>query len=265
MVSSEFDFDSLAPISFASLPSRARISQFLILPSHQGYSHGTHLLKTITSTFLKSPACIEITVEDPNEKFDDLRDYCDYSRLLANGTLSQISLNSNLSSTLTSKRIGVRVPTSQLLDQPLLEKLRKKNKLAPRQFDRLVEMYLLSKLPAHTRQSGTTRITKRGKSANESDRTWYYWRLLVKQRVYKKNKDFLAQLDRTERIEKVEEQVGELAADYERLLRTMEKRKYLGDGELNSGGSEKKERGKRKVVLEDDEDDGTPEPKKIKD
>ncbi|KAI4214738.1 MAG: hypothetical protein LQ351_002814 [Letrouitia transgressa] len=264
-VTHDFELSTLKPVSPASLPARARISQFLILPSHQGHSHGTHLFNAMTSTFLNSPSCVEITVEDPNEAFDDLRDYCDYSRLLANGTLSQISLNNRIPSNLTSKRIGVKVPTSQLLDKPLLETLCKKNKLAPRQFDRLVEMHLLSKLPLHTRQSGTARITQRGRSTNENDRAWYYWRLLVKQRIYKKNRDVLAQLDRIERIEKVEEQVGELAGDYERLLRAIERRKS-GDGNpVGDNNNERKERGKRKVVLEDEEEDGTPEPKKLKD
>ncbi|KAL9003811.1 MAG: hypothetical protein Q9188_003331 [Gyalolechia gomerana] len=107
-----FTLPPTAPFSLSTLPSRARISQFLILPSHQSHSHGTHLYNTLVRTFLSSPQISEITVEDPNEAFDDLRDYCDYARLTANGTFAQIHLAKSLPSTLFKKRIGVRVPTN---------------------------------------------------------------------------------------------------------------------------------------------------------
>ena len=245
------------PISPSSLPSRARISQFLILPSHQHHSHGSHLYAAMTNTFLASPTCTEITVEDPSEAFDDLRDYCDYTRILANGTLGQIKLSTNIDPKLTAKKIGVRVPTSKLLDVPLLESLRKKNKLAPRQFHRLVEMHLLSQIAPHARQAGTARLTQRGRTSDQDDRTFYYWRLLVKQRVYKKNKDVLMQLEHLDRIDKVEQTVGEVIGDYERLLRGMVEKAMKGDGIEGqaSKNGEKRERGKRKLVVEDDEDE----------
>ena len=232
------------PFSPTSLPTRARISQFLILPHHQSHSHGTHLFNTLTSTFLSSPTISEITVEDPSEAFDDLRDYCDYTRLLNNGTFSQISLNTSLPSKVTTKRIGVRVPTSQLLDIPLITSLRQKNKLAPRQFARLVELYLFSRIPRSVRVSGTARLTQKARTTNEDDKMWYYWRLLVKQRVYKKNRDVLMQLDRLERVEKVEETVGEVVGDYERLLRGLE----------GKGGAKRLGRAKRRIVDDEDED-----------
>ena len=204
----------------------------------------------MVKTFLADPTCVEITVEDPNEAFDDLRDYCDYPRLLANNSLSQISLKTDLDPKLTQKRPGIRVPTSKLLDLPLLERIRKKNKIAPRQFARLVEMHLLSRIAPHARQAGTARLTQRARASNPDDRMWYYWRLLVKQRIYKKNKDVLIQLERGERVDKVEQTVGEQAGDYERLLRGMEK--WEGDGK---DGERRRERGKRKNVVVDDEDD----------
>ena len=83
----------------------------------------------------------------------------------------------------------------------------------------------------------------------------------MKQRVYKKNKDVLMQLEKGERIDKVEQTVGEVAGDYERLLRGLEARKDEGGEEVNgsekreNGGGERKGRGKRKVIIEDDEDD----------
>ena len=238
------------PISVSSLPSRSRISQFLILPPHQSQSHGSHLYNTMITTFLSDPVCTEITVEDPNEAFDDLRDYCDYNRLLRNGTFAQIKLNTNLDPKSTVKRAGVRVPTSKLLDTTLLKDLRKKNKMAPRQFERMVEMYLFSKIPQHTRQAGTARLTQRAKATDENDRAYYYWRLLVKQRVYKQNKDSLMQLDRVERIEKVEDVVGVLVGDYERLLRRLES----GPEQSNEEVDRAARRGKRKIFDDDDDE-----------
>ena len=205
----------------------------------------------MVKTFRASPTCTEITVEDPNEAFDDLRDYCDYKHLLDNGTLARISLKTDIDPKLSARKIGVRVPTSKLLDMPLLETLRKKNKIAPRQFARLVELYLLTKIAPHNRQAGTARLTQRARATDPNDRAFYYWRLLVKQRVYKKNKDVLIQLDRGERVDKVEQAVGEVAGDYERLLRGMEKFRG-GEASGSSGG---RDRAKRKVVDEDDDDD----------
>ena len=246
------------PIPISALPYRARISQFLILPSHQGHSHGSHLYAAMIKTFIASPTCTEITVEDPSEAFDDLRDYCDYTKLLANGTLDQISLRTNIDSKLTARRIGVRVPTKSLLNVPLLESLRTKNKIAPRQFYRIVEMHLLSKIAPHARQAGTARLTQRGRASDKDDRAFYYWRLLVKQRVYKKNKDVLMQLDHLDRIDKVEQTVGEVIGDYERLMRRMVEKATKGENGVQEGSSSsdgRRERGKRKLVVDDDDDD----------
>ncbi|KAK3176990.1 hypothetical protein OEA41_008316 [Lepraria neglecta] len=247
----DFSLPLEKPITPNSLPARDRIAQFLILPSHHSHGHGTHLYNAMVKVFLADPTCLEITVEDPNEAFDDLRDYCDYNRLQNNGTLSKISIKTDIDPKLSQKRAGVRVPTSKLLDVPLLERIRKENKIAPRQFYRLVEMCLLSRIAPHARQAGTARLTQRGRSSNLDDRTFYYWRLLVKQRIYKKNKDVLIQLDRAERVDKVEQTVGEQAGDFERLLRGMEN----WDGGESGGSSGRKGRGKRKVIADDEDED----------
>ena len=207
----------------------------------------------MVKTFRASPTCTEITVEDPNEAFDDLRDHCDYKHLLESGTFAKIALKTDIDPKLSARKIGVRVPTSNLLDIPLLETLRKKNKIAPRQFARLVELYLLSKIPPHNRQAGTARLTQRARAADPNDRAFYYWRLLVKQRVYKKNKDVLIQLDRADRVDKVEQTVGEVAGDYERLLRGMAK--WRGGEAGGDRVEERRDRAKRKVVDDDDDDD----------
>lgn len=205
----------------------------------------------MVKTFLADPNCIEITVEDPNEAFDDLRDYCDYNRLLQNGILQQITLRTDLDPKLSQNSAGVRVPTSKLLDVEKLEKLRTENKVAPRQFARLVEMHILSNIASHARKAGTARITQRAKSSNPDDKAFYYWRLLVKQRIYKKNKDVLSQLDRSERIDKVEQTVADQASDYERLLKEMAAFEAADDSET----SEPTVKRKRRLVVDEDDSD----------
>ncbi|KAL9577912.1 MAG: hypothetical protein Q9212_006063 [Teloschistes hypoglaucus] len=266
-----FALPPIDPFSLDSLPARDRISQFLILPSHQSHSHGTHLYNTIVGLFLADSTTTEITVEDPNEAFDDLRDYCDYARLTANGTFSKIRFpmsSQQLDPKLFAKTRGTRVPTSKLLDLPLLSTLRHQNKIAPRQFARLVEMYLLVQFPLSVRQSGTMRITRKARSADEEDRKWYYWRLLLKQRIYKKNKDMLKQLDRVERVERCEDAVGVQAGDYERLLRKMAEKGSVEAGSnvtMETGGKGRRDKGKRKVLDDEEEElEGTPEPKRAR-
>ena len=258
---------SLSPLT---LPHRARISQFLILPPFQGLGLGTTVFQTITRTFLSDPSCYEITVEDPSEAFDDLRDFCDFKRLSENGMFTHVKLNADIDPKLSAKKNGTTVPTGQLLDLPLLESLRLKNKLAPRQFWRLVELYLLSTIPHSVRTSGTARLTQKARIKDPEDRKYYYWRLLVKQRIYRKNKDTLSQLDRLERIEKVEEAVGEQAGDYERLLRAMALKEVEKSEEGRSGanGGASTRKPKRKLIVDDDDDgimsDGS-DVKKLKD
>lgn len=64
------------------------------------------------------------------------------------------------------------------------------------------------------------------------------------------------QLDRLERIDKLEETVGTLQGDYERLLRALQGRGVGdGEGEGSAGAGEKRERPKRKVVDEDEDED----------
>ena len=247
------------PIAVASLPNRSRISQFLILPTHQHQGHGSHLYSTMFTTLYNDPACIEITVEDPNEAFDDLRDYCDFKRLSSNGTFAQISIKTDIDGRLAQRR--GRVPTSALIDRVLYDKLRARNKIAPRQYHRLVEMYLLSKIPLATREAGTRRLTQKGRSTDANDRALYYWRLLAKQRIYRQNKDVLAQFELAERVDKLESTLDGQIADYERLLEII--MKGLAKTETANGTSSRG-RGKRKVLDEEDEDEQAPEPKRAR-
>lgn len=63
---------------------RMRISQFLILPPYQQDGHGSALYTAIYQHVLASPSIAELTVEDPAEAFEDLRDRNDLKMLIAN-------------------------------------------------------------------------------------------------------------------------------------------------------------------------------------
>ncbi|KAK9871205.1 hypothetical protein WA026_011485 [Henosepilachna vigintioctopunctata] len=64
---------------FYSYPSgiRARISQFFILPTHQLRRLGSALYKTVFKHITQMPEIVDLTVEEPNESFQAMRDACD--------------------------------------------------------------------------------------------------------------------------------------------------------------------------------------------
>ena len=53
-------------------------------------------------------------------------------------------------------------------------------------------------------------------------RPYHYWHLLVKQRVYREEKDSLMQYDKEARIVKLERMVKDLMQDYDQLLGRLE-------------------------------------------
>ncbi|AAS54489.2 AGL001Wp [Eremothecium gossypii ATCC 10895] len=103
---------------------RAKISQFIIFPPYQSKSHGSHLYSAAIDVWSKEEKISEVTVEDPNEAFDDLRDRCDFMRLSGSGLSSSIPED-------------VPIPRTWLTEQA------RKYKLSLVQFTRLVEMILL--------------------------------------------------------------------------------------------------------------------------
>lgn len=60
---------------------RKKISQFVILPPYQQQGHGQALYSCMVTQWMQDARVREITVEDPSEAFDDLRDRCDLKRL----------------------------------------------------------------------------------------------------------------------------------------------------------------------------------------
>jgi histone acetyltransferase 1 len=241
--------------TFSSLPSRSRISQFVILPPFQGGGNGSRFYNAIFDFYLAEPQTIEITVEDPNEAFDDLRDLNDLFRLRNIPEFTALRINPSA----TPKPKGP-VPRD-IVNHKTLEEIRTKFKIAPRQFYRVVEMHLLSTIPENVRQClllEQERKRNEDPASKAKEHEYHLWTLWVKKRLYKHNKDTLMQLDRVERIEKLEQVLSGVEADYSRLLGVLDDRSKTGERgkekekEIANGNVNKK---RRSPDDEDDEDD----------
>ncbi|GAP86511.1 putative histone acetyltransferase type b catalytic subunit [Rosellinia necatrix] len=246
-------------LNLASFPHRARISQFIILPPYQGKGVGALLYDTIFSLYMADTATKEITVEDPNEDFDLLRDICDLKYLRRSmPEFAALKVNNNVSipekggllhnNTQITSAHSVSTSTDSIVDITRLEEMRLKSKIAPRQFWRLVEMHLMSTLPASVRPEADTESMK--PPAPKADQKVYsLWRLLLKQRLYRRNVLILSELDQTERIIKLNETVNNVEWEYARILERLEPKAAATNG-------------KRKIEEEADKD--TPATKKVR-
>ena len=247
------------------LPSRERLSQFLILPPFQKEGHGPILYNTMYSTLIRPSNVFEFTVEDPNEAFDDLRDLCDLVHLRANDPeFATLRINTEIPS--DQLQAEQALPVDLIVPLETRKAIMKRSKIQERQFDRLVEMHTLSFVPPFNRSRN--RVTKRENSKNPNDKAYYLWRLYVKQRLYVFNRDQLAQLERSERIEKLESALDAVQQAYEEIIERVEKREEVikSDG-ANGNGSPMavegaseavrtpKARAKRKIVEDDEEDE----------
>ncbi|KAI7420617.1 histone acetyltransferase type B catalytic subunit, partial [Hortaea werneckii] len=236
---------SLTTTTPLDLPSRERLSQFLILPPYQGARHGQTLYTTMYTTLTKPSNILEFTVEDPNEAFDDLRDLCDLQYLRSHHP-TFASLRINLDIPAETLKPSHHIPVHLIVPGDVRETLQRTTKIMPRQFDRLVEMHTLSFIPPLHRSRN--RITRKEKSTNEWDRSFYFWRLYVKQRLYVFNRDQLVQAEREERVERLEAALDGVLEGYGKVLERVDA--GAGEGE----GVRPRVR-KRKVVGDEDEDE----------
>ena len=248
-------------VSVAALPSRLRISQFLILPPNQSSGHGSALYSAIYSNALADSTVRELTVEDPSEEFDMLRDINDWKTLEPKFADANVSINTSPTDPSQKRRLR-RIPTSKLLPVDTLRSIRSDTKIAPRQFARQLEMYLLSLIPFSHRAAGGANLTRlliqKSKAPDSNDKFYYWWRLVLKQRIFKKNKDILLQLEGDERHEKIDEAARAQEDEYEKLLLTFatSKAKMSTENENGEAAGEPLMRDrKRKFVLDEDEDE----------
>lgn len=248
--------EELPAISPLTLPARVRISQFIILPPWQSAGHGSQLYETIHRDVRRDSTVSELTVEDPSEEFDRLRDSCDWKDLRLLLRASKIAIDSTKLSTV--KRIA-RVPTSTLLNLDALKLIRKVTKIAPRQFSRQVEMYLLAQIPFSHRSAGGANLTKlkiqKHTNKNSDDRTYYWWRILLKQRIYRKNKDVLIEADPEEKYTQIEDSARGQEDEYEGLLMGFALKQEDADNAAVQASSSGSTVRKRKAVVDDDDEE----------
>lgn len=251
-----------------SLPSRLRISQFLVLPKYQRGGHGSALYQIIYSEIAKDSTVLELTVEDPSEEFDKLRDVNDYKILRPDFEKAGIKITTEPFMKAERGRIR-RVPTSILLPAAELKEIRKTRKIAARQFSRQVEMFLLANIAFSRRALGGQSLTalkvQGARAADEDQRKYYWWRILLKQRILKKNKDLLVQLPVEERLTHIEDSARGQEDEYEGMLflyaQNLQKDQQR-NGQWANGGETSTAR-KRKII-DDDEDEEEAELKKPK-
>ncbi|KAJ7090351.1 histone acetyltransferase type B catalytic subunit [Mycena belliarum] len=209
-------YSSLYPFYCFPEKVRLRLSQFVILPPYQRAGHGSELYTALYQYILVQPNIAELTVEDPAEAFEDLRDKNDLLMLLSHQRFMEEGFGgesvshgggraggigkSGRSGRGGNATVSVKGKMGPPVDKQWAEKWRKELKIAGRQFQRLVEMLILLRLDP---------IDGRGMRA---------YRLQVKERLYRFNFEILAQLEKQERLEKLEETFESVRQDYMRIL-----------------------------------------------
>lgn len=260
LFSSDTKQGSIAP---NSLPSRVRISQFLILQPYQQLGHGSAMYQTIYAEIMADPTVFELSVEDPSEEFDRLRDVNDWKVLEPEFRKADIKINVAVE-TLRLKRM----PTAKLVNMNTIKKIRTSRKIASRQLARQLEMYLLSLIPFSHRAAGganmTTLMIKKSRAADPNDKAYYWWRLLLKQRIFKKNRTLLLQMDLEERIPKIDESARAQEDEYEILLLAYATAAARDAGLLNGSGSGSGSVDRKRKVIDDDDEEEAGEPKRAR-
>jgi len=234
-------------------PSRERISQYIILPPYQGQSLGAKLYDTIFANLSTKPFIYEIPVEDPNEAFDAMRDYSDIVFLRTLPAFQTLSIPPTLPPEKIAK--SAPIPRDEILGHGVdLTQLRHEAKIVPRQFNRMLELHLLSTIPAAHRKKA--RITRKERSSNENDRRYYFWRLALKDRIYRQNFDALDQLeDAAQKVEMLEAAVDNQQDEYEERLEGIQRRAKFNEEGHNGATGRSRPKRKRRVVEDDDDND----------
>ncbi|KAL1681188.1 acyl-CoA N-acyltransferase [Schizophyllum commune] len=190
-------YSSLYPFYCYPERVRMRLSQFVILPPYQRHAHGSELYNAIYQYVLSQPQIAELTVEDPAEAFEDLRDVNDLRMLLGNTQFMEEAFREDGVSHGGGRVGGVGRAGRSGRGGGGGQKA--KGKLG-RQYQRLIEMLEMM------------HISPADAAALRS------FRLQVKERLYRFNFEVLAQLEKQERLEKLEETFQNVREDYARLI-----------------------------------------------
>ncbi|XP_075221855.1 histone acetyltransferase 1 [Lycorma delicatula] len=187
---------------------RPRISQVLILPPYQHQGLCTHLLNTIYNFYVDNKDVVDITVEDPTEEFQLVRDFVDICRCDSLDSYSPDKLHEGF-------------------NEKMAEEAKRSSKINKKQARRVYEILRL-------------------KATDMNDEKHYRnYRLNVKKRLnipYQKEQAYMNKLRKLlneqeyqttltlngigQRIEKLEKQYKELEEQYLHVLKRYEKRRH---------------------------------------
>lgn len=170
------------------IPYRKRISQFVILPPFQQNKLGMAFYKTLMNRFLQEDRVRQVTIEDPSEAFDVLRDRGDLEILAKAGLFDD--------------------PKFALpLERDWIQQQVKKFKMSERQFTRCLEMGMYMKLDELPNKD---------------------FRLLVKKRLYLRNREALAEKDDDEIKRLLQSTFDEVITEYKKHIETVDFGKSQG-------------------------------------
>jgi len=174
--------------------TRLRLAQFVILPPYQGSGHGSTFYSLLYLYLLQRADIAELTIEDPSEAFQDMRDKVDYRTLVAADVFKGVEPSASAS---------------------WKEETRREWKLATRQFARVLEMALRAQLFESMQGAG-----KKNNRKEEQEKEKKY-RLLVKERLFRQNYELLADMENREKRETLQSTYDSIMDEYDRLLDQM--------------------------------------------
>ncbi|KAI0948700.1 hypothetical protein AcV7_009372 [Taiwanofungus camphoratus] len=226
---------------------RMRISQFVILPPYQQEGHGSALYAAVYQHVLGAGHIAELTVEDPAEAFEDLRDRNDLKMLLADERFMHEALGEgwggagggrvggagrrawgglgagawavNRREGRERDRVEADAGGNASANGAVVAKGRaKKGKICPPADRAWLEKWRVElKLAARQFHRLIEMLMLRHLDPADA-RAQRGYRLQVKERLYRFNYELLMQLDKKERQHKLEETFRSVRADYERIL-----------------------------------------------
>ena len=104
------------------------------------------------------------------------------------------------------------------------------------------------------------------RAADEDQRRYYWWRVLLKQRILRKNKDVLIQLPMEDRLSAIEDSARGQEDEYEGMLLlyalNLDKEQQRNGNGMNGGESSGMPSRKRKVVEDEDDEEDSGDSKK---
>ncbi|KAI8823625.1 histone acetyltransferase type B catalytic subunit [Fimicolochytrium jonesii] len=183
---------------------RVRISQFVILPQFQRRGHGPKLYEKLYQYFLSQKHIVEITVEDPNEAFQRLRDKRDVIMMLR----SRIDPSKYLYP--AASKVNGNEHKESGAQKDAVKELARKLKLNKRQTHRCLEM-----LQFRT-------IEERGISTKEGKKALAAFRVAVKRRLFRQNEEALSSMERKKRLEALDETFDSVMEEYEAVLERLD-------------------------------------------